>query len=372
MSDRKHMLKLGTLLVVVALLALIALPAAAQNVDEGNAGDVALVPVSIPAAGAPFLEIPAEMRLSGLRPVYQQFNRCSSAALTIQMSYFGWGGSYDEAIRGLNPHSEDVAVRLEEMADFARANGLRAHWGIGGTLDLLRQLVAAEIPVLIEQGYYDSNDINDWMSHNRVVMGYNDAAQEFYVFDPLLGNGPDGTGRPMTYEFVAERWRPFANDYLVLYEPEDEFMVQQILGQHLDPIFGAENAIRQAQAEIDNGSSDSFTYFNLGTAYNVLGRYENAAEAFDRARSTGLPWRMMWYQYGPLEAYLEVGRYDDVITLARSVISSEVGVEEMYYYAGLAYEAQGQFDRARANFQVAVQRNAFFSAAQTALRRVGG
>ncbi len=36
------------------------------------------------AANAP---LPASTRLTGLRAVYQQFNRCSAAALTIQLSY---------------------------------------------------------------------------------------------------------------------------------------------------------------------------------------------------------------------------------------------------------------------------------------------
>ena len=38
-----------------------------------------------------------------------------------------------------------------------------------------------------------------------------------------------------------------------------------------------------------------------------------AASAFDEARRIGLPYRMLWYQFGPFEAYLRVGRYQDVI-----------------------------------------------------------
>jgi Tfp pilus assembly protein PilF len=65
-----------------------------------------------------------------------------------------------------------------------------------------------------------------------------------------------------------------------------------------------------------------------------------------------------------------VGRYDDVIMLARSVIDSTPGVEEVYYYAALAYQAQGDLMRAKANLEVAVLRNPSFTAAVTALTEV--
>jgi tetratricopeptide (TPR) repeat protein len=81
---------------------------------------------------------------------------------------------------------------------------------------------------------------------------------------------------------------------------------------------------------------------------------------------------MMWYQYGPFEAYYHVGRYDDVIALAREVIGTTPGVEEMYYYAGLAYEAQGDAERAKSNYEVALWRNNSFIRARDALARVGG
>jgi tetratricopeptide (TPR) repeat protein len=317
--------------------------------------------------------LPASIRLTGLSPVYQQFNRCSAAALTIQLSYFGWQGNYNDTIRALNPNAEDVAVRLDEMAAFAGLQGLSAVYRYGGTLDLLRALVAGGFPVLIENVYYDGpNAFDDWMAHNRVVMGYDDAKQEIYTFDSLLGNGPDNTGRPIPYADIDSRWRPFNRDFLVLYRPEDEVQVQQAMGSYWDEAYANEVALQQSQHELDSGSSDSFTLFNMGTSLVELERYAEAADFFDRARGIGLPWRMMWYQYGAFEAYHAVGRYDDVLTLAREVIATTPGVEESYYYAGLAYEAEGDLQRAKSNFEVAAWRNPDFTLAKDALARIGG
>ncbi len=318
--------------------------------------------------------LPASIRLEGVLPVYQDVNRCSAAALTIQLSFFLNDRPYDATIRALNPHAEDVSVRLDEMARHAEeAYGLRSLIRYGGTLDMLKALLNAGVPVLVENVYYDgAGGFNDWLSHNRVVTGYDDAAQAILTFDPLLGNGPDNTGRPIPYADVDDRWRPFNRDMLILYREEQEEAVRAALGPHWDATYNLEWALSLSEQELAGDRPDSFSLFNLGETLVLLGRYEEAADAFDRARAIGLPWRMMWYMFGPFEAYLAVGRYDDVIALAREVIAGTPGVEEVYYYAARAYEAQGDLLRANANYEVAVWRNSYFTEAAEALARLRG
>lgn len=318
--------------------------------------------------------LPTSVRLEGLLPVYQDINRCSAAALTIQLSYFIGDRPYDETIRVLNPHIEDVSVRLEEMARHAQeAYGLSSAIRYGGTLDMVKSLIAADFPVLVENVYYDgAGGFDDWLSHNRVIMGYDDALQEIYTFDPLLGNGPDNTGRSIPYADVDDRWRAFNRDLLVLYRPEAEAALQTALGDHWDVTYNLEWALSLSEQELAGDSPDSFTLFNIGETLVKLGRFEEAAEAFDQARGIGLPWRMLWYQFGAFEAYLETGRYQEVIDLARSVIAGTPGVEEIYYYAGRAFEASGDMLRAEANYEVAILRNRYFTEAVTALARVRG
>ncbi len=337
--------KIIRLLAVALVFALVGI-GAAQAQDNGTA--VAELPAYVPP-----MSLPPSARLTGLRPVYQLLNRCSAAALTIELSYYGWTGTYDDTIHFLNPSIDDVAVRLDEMITFANMQGLQAVDRVGGTLDLLRALVANGFPVLIENVYYDGpSATNDWMSHNRVIMGYDDAKQELYSFDSLLGNGPDNTGRPIPYADIDKRWRDFNRDYLVVYRADEADKLKQVMGNFWDANYAAQYALQQSNDELNNGVYfDGFTLFNKGESLVLLGRYDEAAAAFDRARGMGLPWRMMWYQYGPFEAYYHVGRYDDMIKLADDVLSTTHGVEEMYYYLGLAYEAQGNTARAKAQFR---------------------
>jgi tetratricopeptide (TPR) repeat protein len=321
-------------------------------------------------------EIPAAIRLEGILPVWQDTNRCSAAAFTIQLSYFTGDRPYDAVIRALNPHPEDVSVRVEEMVQLAESTyGLRGIIRYGGDIDILKRLVAAGFPVLVENVYYDgAGGFNDWLSHNRVIMGYDDALGELYTFDPLLGMGEDQRGRPIPYADYDVRWQAFNYNYLVLYRPEEEALLQDALGDQWELDANLEHTLARAEADLasQGALNNSFAQFNLGSTLALLGRYEEAAAAFDTARNIGLPWRMLWYQFGPFEAYYEVGRYQDVIDLARSVIANTPGVEEVYYYAGLAYAALGDTIRAEGNFDVAILRNRYYREPVEALAALRG
>ncbi len=329
-----------------------------------------------PAPAVASAELPPATRIENILPVWQDINRCSAAAFTIQLSPFIGDRPYDAIIQALNPHPEDVSVRLEEMVRVANETyGLQGVIRYAGTIDVLKRLVAAGFPVLVENVYYDgAGGFDDWLSHNRVIMGYDDALGELYTFDPLLGMGEDQRGRPIPYADYDVRWQAFNYNYLVLYRPEQEAALQVALGEDWDVTTNLEHALARAEADrTSNGPLDNtFAEFNLGSTLTMLGRYEEAAAAFDAARAVGLPWRMMWYQFGPFEAYYEMGRYQDVIDLARSVIANTPGVEEVYYYAGRAYAALGDTVRAEGNYEVAILRNRYFREPVDALAELLG
>lgn len=344
---------------------------------------------NVSAQQQPITELPGSARLSGLNLVWQDVNRCSAAALTIHLSYYedfdNLTEAYNTVVRRLNPRLSDASVRIEEMAAYAESLGLGAIVRRGGTLDLLKRLVANGFPVLIENVYYDGGGgWRDWMSHNRVLMGYDDAVSEFYFFDPLRGAGPDRNGYAMPYAEVDDRWRAFNRDYLVIYRPEEADLLQSILGIQWDAAQNAQWTRLQAQAEIDNGQADSFAYFNRGWAELQLGLYEEAAASYDEALRMGLPWRMLWYEFGPFEAYLALGRYDDVIREVRNTIAAlpeialsadlrvTITIEELYYYIARAYLGQGNVERALANLEAALFRNQNFVEARALMNELTG
>ena len=131
-----------------------------------------------------------------------------------------------------------------------------------------------------------------------------------------------------------------------------------------------------AQADIARNSEDPFAWFNLGSALVRLAQETgehrfngDAVAAFDHARQLGLPWRMLWYQFTPYEAYLAAGRNEDVLVLAEATLSSTGGqfVEETHYYYGMALAAIGDSDRATSSLQQALLVNPFYSVAENAL-----
>jgi tetratricopeptide (TPR) repeat protein len=102
-----------------------------------------------------------------------------------------------------------------------------------------------------------------------------------------------------------------------------------------------------------------------------MGRYEEAARAFDKARQIGVPWRMTLYQFGPFEAYYNVGRYDDVMALVNANLNNGGEyVEETYYWQGQVEAAEGQPQRALQSFKTALAHNPRFAAAQEALDKL--
>ncbi|MGB1286850.1 MAG: tetratricopeptide repeat protein [Aggregatilineales bacterium] len=322
---------------------------------------------TIELSPAETLGIPPAIRLPNLTMQHQDLNRCSAAALTIQLSYFNTG-DYQEIIHLLNPYGGDVSVRVEEMIRVAEYYGLKALVRRGGTIDLLRQVVAAGFPVLLENAYQDGEDAyRDWMSHNRVLMGYDDRLQQFYFFDPLLGAGDDGRGRAMSYVDVDMLWRQFNRDYVIVYREFDEGRLLDILGEQYQPDFNAQWSLVQAQFDIYGDTPDAFAYLNRGWAQVELGQYTEAVEAFDAALDIGIPARMLWYEFGLFEAYLAAGRYDDVLTQGRRVLLMTEGVEEIYYYMGRAHDAMGDTAQAIEFYESAILRNRYYTEAQEAL-----
>lgn len=307
--------------------------------------------------------LPESVLLEGMTLFLQDYNRCSAAAYSIQLSYFTTS-DYQANVLRLNPHTEDVSVRLDEMVTAAEEVGLKGVVRYGGTIEMLKTLLAAGFPVLIENEYYEGpNGFDDWSSHNRVAIGYDEATQEIIFYDSLLSNNTTPLVR-RKYADVLQRWRAFNNDYLVLYKPEDEAKVQAALGPMWDATANAEWVLEKAEAEIAGENRDSFAVYNKGWALTKLGRYEEAVEAFDLAQRIGLPWRFFWYEFTIFDAYLATGRYDEVEKLVRATLVGTPGVEELYYYIALAYEGRGNQERALANLEAALYRNRFFRAAQ--------
>ena len=315
-----------------------------------------------PPTSAPLAQpvaLPAAVALTGLRHEWQTWNNCGPATLAMNLSYFG--GALDQAAIGavLRRSADDKNVSPEELAAFAQAQGMQASVRVNGSADLLRALVAAGYPVLIETWLEEHS--NDGMGHYRLITGYDDAAQAWIAYDSYVSSGlvlgggaKDGSaadeyrGIYFPYAQAADWWKVFNHTYVLAYPPASEGAVQAILGDAFDTSGQWAAAEAGARADIAASQADAFAWFNLGSSLWAQGRASESVDAFDQARAIGLPWRMLWYQFAPFAAYSAVGRHDDVLALADATRANTDSIEEIYYWKARALAAQGDVAGARA------------------------
>jgi hypothetical protein len=295
------------------------------------------------------------------------------------LSYWGWTGSQIEARAYLRPSFEldDKNVNPVEVVDFVKKQtGLDAVWRVGGNLDLLKRLLAAGFPMLIEKGFDPTDDA--WMGHYQVISGYNDAKGKFLVYDSYEGP-PEAYGVP--YDTIAQFWRDFNFVYVVVFPAERAADVQAILGPDADPQTNFENAADLALKETTRltGRDQFFAWFNRGTNLVYLQDYAGAAQAYDTAFTLYAelpedirPWRLLWYQHGPYAAYYYTGRYQDVLNLSRATLMNvdKPVLEETYYWRGMAKAALGDREGALEDLNRAFKLNPNSTPAGEELQRL--
>ena len=303
--------------------------------------------------------------LTGFTWEQQGYNNCGPASIKVLMSYWGVDFEEDEAADFLKPNPEDPNVRPDELGAYVEQYGYQVLIRVGGNIELLKQLILAGYPVLIETGYNPEPTTIGWTSHYLTLAGYSDVDQEFIAMDTYR--------RPnwaYPYHEIDSYWRQFNRRYLVVHRPDQTAAVASLIGENMDDETMYTNTLYTAQFELSLDRSDPFGWFNLGSSLVGLGRYEEAATAFDQARQLGLPSRFLWYQFTPFEAYLQVGRNDDVIALANDVLAAKP-TEEALYYRGLAYAAEGDVNAARRQLSQALRYNRNYESAQLALDALG-
>ncbi|MEZ4593845.1 MAG: C39 family peptidase [Chloroflexota bacterium] len=311
--------------------------------------------------------LPVSHILEGMGVIRQTFNNCGPANLTQTLNFWGYDITQEEVADYLKPSSEDRNVSPWQIADYVNeytGGAFKASAHSGGTMEMLKEFIAAGYPVVIEKGYDLPAD--GWYGHYLTVFGYDDEEGVFYSQDSYLGPW-DGSGRTDDYEEFEFYWQQFNYTFYVVYFPSQEAEVQAILGPDLsEPMAMWRMVAARAQAEIDADPENVFAWFNLGSALTEMGvktgeaqYYQGGAQAYDQARELGLPPRMLWYQFRPYMAYWKVGRNDDVIALADATLSTQGGrnVEETYWYKGLALESQGNISEAITNYQAALEVN---------------
>jgi tetratricopeptide (TPR) repeat protein len=363
-------------------------------------------PTRTPTPGATFTPtvtstpLPATVKLTGFRYEDQKnrWNYCGPANLSMALNYVGWDGSRDTVAKSIKPGVQDpsldfiqqgrsdVNVMPYEMVDFVNEETqFRALARLGGDIGLAKRLLAAGFPFIAEKGYYEKDYSGKvaWLGHYQFVTGYDDSKEALIVQDTWN----DGPNFPVPYdEFMSsEAWLSFDNIFIVVYAPEREAELMNVLGTYADEAWAARQALSIAEEHLETSSGiDSFfAWFAKGTSHVSLFEYTDAAIAYDQAFAIyndlgrddkQRPYRMMWYQTGPYKAYYYSGRYQDVINLADVTLTETIAkptLEESIYWRGQARYMIGDTPGAVADLRETLRLHPNWPAAVQALQDLG-
>jgi len=317
-------------------------------------------PMFTPTATLVPTPIPAHMQLTP--PEYdevrdkQDWNNCGPATLALYLRFFGWEGDQFDISNVIKPTQDDRNVNVEELVYYVRnkTGWLNAEFRVGGDIETLKRLIAAGIPVMIEETfttdrkYWPEDD--RWSGHYLLITGYDDAVHEFTVHDSEAG-----PNQKMAYSVLDENWQSFNRVYIMAYLPETEEDVKRALGEDWDVDINRQKALASAEAEARSDPENAFAWFNVGSNLAYFEKYNEAAVAYDTARTLGLPQRMLRYQFGPFMAYFHSLRTDEVLTLTKYALGITRTSEEAMLWRGWAEYRNGKSELALNYFRDALR-----------------
>ncbi|MCE9644081.1 C39 family peptidase [Candidatus Parcubacteria bacterium] len=321
----------------------------------------------MPGSGKPATSggpLPKQKLLTSGYHVFQTFNNCAAAGLSIALSYYDINVSQEKLAAVLRPNNnlqgidDDKSTPPPELAAEAERRGLVAYYRGGGDIDTLKRILAAGHPVLIRTLLNSTEDF----AHYRVIRGYDDARGVIIQDDSYQGKD-----KAYTYAEFNAIWKPFNYAYVVMADPKDKASLDAALGESKDAKASWQKAIKIAESQLATNANDTKARFNLATAYYYLGDYARSVAEYEKVESK-LARRTMWYQMEPIEAYYHVGNYARVFSLSDNILNDgNRAYSELYLFKGKSYQKQGKSDLARAEFEKALLYHKNLPAAKEAL-----
>jgi tetratricopeptide (TPR) repeat protein len=348
------------------------LPTPAVNVQSGGilAADTPLPPTQTPEptvtplyTPTPTLvptPIPASVQLTP--PAYDEIrdkedlNNCGPATLALYLRYYGWKGDQYDISKIIKPTRDDRNVNVDELVYYVRTQSgwLNAEFRVGGNLDTLKNLLAAGFPVMIEETFkanisgWPGDDL--WAGHYLLITGYDDGTQQFTVQD--VERGPN---QKIPYLELDKNWQSFNRVYIMAFPPEMQGTLEFVLGENWDLETNRQNALKASEQETISDPGNAFAWFNYGTNLTYFERYNDAAAAYDTARTIGLPQRMLRYQFGPFISYFHSMRTDDLMALTKYALEITRTSEEAMLWRGWGFYRMGDRQNALNLFNAALK-----------------
>lgn len=312
----------------------------------------------------PPVEVPIAKIIENDYHIFQTFNNCGPAALSMALSYFNIHKSQKELGQDLRPYqnpqgdNDDKSVTLSELEFKAREFDLITFHRPNGNIALLERFLAEGIPIITRTQLEAGEDIG----HYRVVKGYDKIKKEIIQDDSLQGHN-------LRYSYVQfeNLWKMFNYEYLVIVPKDKKHIVESILGEEVDIKVAWTNAAKTAEKALNLNSEDIYSRFNLSIALYYMGDFTGAIREFESVENK-LPFRTLWYQIEPLLAYYKIGDYSKIMSVSDKIFSNQNrAYSELYILRGDVFKDQGKIALAKAEYEKAVYYNRNLKTAAAAL-----
>ena len=282
--------------------------------------------------------------------VYQTFNNCGTAALSMTLHYYGLKvsqqelGLYLRTFQNPSGDNDDKSVTMEELATKSKDYGLMPYFRPNGSIELIKKFITLDIPVITKTWLTEEDDIG----HYRVVKGYDDATQSLIQDDSY-----QGPNIWYTNENFNNLWNKHNFEFLVLIPNEKLVEAKIILGALENEENAWKLAVINSKKALSSDPHNINDNFNLVVALTRLNRFDDAIKEYERIENN-LSTKILWYQWEPIYAYYKVGNYEKAIELIDMVLSSgNRAFSELYIIRGNIYIQRGQRDLANKEYELA-------------------
>jgi len=286
--------------------------------------------------------------------IYQTFNNCGPASLSMALSYYGINVSQktlgDQLRPFQNPQgdNDDKAVNPEELGKKAEEYGLLYYLRPMGTPELIKEFIYNDIPVIAITWLKDE----EYIGHFRIIKGYDDSKGVFIQDDSYQGKNLE-----YTYKDLNKLWSAFNYQYIVLVRPAQKETAEKILGENVDEKNAWQSAKKESEKMLESNPESIYDRFNLSVADYYLEDYEGAVESYEMVTGR-LPFRMLWYQIEPILAYEKLGDDEKVMEMTAEVLDNENrAFSELYQIRGRILMKQGYLSSAKEEFKKALYYN---------------
>jgi len=329
-----------------------------RNTNDGNISksniEVSVSPTLTPKIEPSLKSAPVQKILETDYHVFQTFNNCGPAALSMVLRFYDIDVSQEELGLSIRPYqntlgiNDDKSVTLAELAEKSKEYGLVPYHRPNGNIEIIKNLINYDMPILTRTW----TKVNEDIGHYRVVKGYDENTKEVIQDDSLQGKD-----LRYSYDEFNALWEKFNFEYLVLVPNDKIEIVEMILAENALESKAWQNAVSISRQKLINNPNDVYMRFNLAVALYNTGDYQGAVTEYEKI-SNSLPFRTLWYQIEPILAYYKIESYDKVMKTSQTIFDSQnPSYSELYFLRGSVLDKQNEPIKSQEEFSKATSYN---------------